>query len=159
MERSKNRLELGKRLQRCILFLSFSATYNGNHIPNLHFSDKMQTKTAKKETQDRCPRSRNLYTMDVFPHAIAKVGIYPEKSNVESIIDPLINQPPHPDMLLFCSRFEFVPGVPVNGDDHLHPLVLRICRFPATPRSCTSPCLFCHHTFLNSVVHFTSTIK
>lgn len=137
-------LELQKEVAGMHPPFSVSITYSHPICEVTTISDKMQTKTAQKETQDRCPRSRNLYTMDVFPHAIAKVVIYPEKSNVESLIDPLIYQPPHPDMLLFCSCFEFVPGVPVNGDDHLHPLVLRICRFPATPRSCTAPCLFSH---------------
>ena len=31
-------------------------------------SDKMQTKTAQKETQDLHPRSPNLYTTEVLPH-------------------------------------------------------------------------------------------
>lgn len=99
--------------------------------------------------------SKSLYNGGVST-SIAKVVISFEKSNIECVIDPLINQPPHPDMLLLCHCFEFVPGIPVNGDDHLHPLVLWICRFPTTPRSCTSPCLVCH-TFLNCWVQVTST--
>ena len=106
-------------------------------------SDKMQTKLNKK-TQDRCPRSlKSLYNGGVSTNA--KVVISFEKLNIEYSIDPLINQSAHPDMLLLCHYFEFVPGLLVNGDDHLHPLVLGIYRFPTTPRSCTSPCFLFHN--------------
>ena len=80
------------------------------------------------------PVSKSLYNGGVST-SIAKVVISFEKSNIKCSVDPLINQPAHPDMLLICHCFESVPGLPVNGDDHLHPLVLGICRFPTTPRS------------------------
>ena len=145
--RCKIRLELRKEAAGMHPPFSVSISYGHPICEVTTISDKMQTKTAQKRDPG-CRRgatqvSKSLYNGCVST-TIAKVGIYPEKSNVESLIDPLIYQPPHPDMLLFCSRLEFVPGVPVNGDDHLHPLVLRMCRFPATPRSCTAPCLFSH---------------
>ena len=144
MERSKIRLELFDGLQGCTPSFFISRGCVINLLPGLRFSDKMQTKTAQKETQDSHPRSlKSLYNGGVST-SIAKVVISFEKSNIECVIDPLINQPPNSDMLLLCHCFESVPGLPVNGDDHLHPLVLRICRFPTTPRSCTSPCFLCH---------------
>ena len=143
-ERCKIRLELRKRLQGCTLFFYVSISWIFCGCPQNVVSDKMQTKTAQKETQDLHPGSlKSLYNGGVST-TIAKVVISFEKSNIECVIDPLINQPPHPDMLLLCHCFEFVPGLLVNGDDHLHPLVLGICRFPTTPGSCTSPCLVRH---------------
>ena len=60
----------------------------------------------------------------------------------------LINQPPNPDISCLGDCPEFLPGVPVNSDDHLHPLVLRIYRFATCSGSCATPIVVCHDLVL-----------
>ena len=124
---SKNWLELRKGLQRCTPFFCVSVSCGIDQHSLSVISDKMQTKTAQKETQDLHPRSlKSLYNGGVST-SIAKVVIINQKSKSPLSFDHLINQSPNPDLSCLGDCLEFVPGVPVNGDDHLHPLVLRIC--------------------------------
>jgi len=169
--RCKIRLELRSGLQGCtpLFFVSSSWIFCG--CPQNVDSDKMQTKTAQKETQDSHPRSlKSLYNGGVST-SIAKVVIISGKSNLPGILQvshvllhQVINQSAWTDSPLLAESLDGIPGLPVNGDDHLHPLVLGICRFPPTPRSCTSPCFLCHiqsslsfqypYTFRNSNMSF-----
>ena len=174
-ERCKIRLELRKRLQGCTLFFYVSISWIFCGHPQNVDSDKMQTKTAQKKKprsafggQSRV--SKSLYNGSIR-RSIAKVVIYPEISNFSGIIQvsnellhQVINQSARTDSPLPGEFLDEIPGLPVNGDDHLHPLVLWICRFPTTPRSCTPPCLVRHiqsslsfqypYTFRNSNMSF-----
>ena len=114
-------------------------------------SDKMQTKTAKKrpgirmwENIPRESESQKIFIQWRCFHNHCKGSHFRSEIKIRTIIHQGVNQPPHPDMLLFCSRFEFVPGLPVNGDDHLHPLLVFREGLPSTPRSCSAPCIFSH---------------
>jgi len=143
-KRLMNRLELRKGLQGCTPFFCVSMDYGFRPQPGNPVSDKIQTKTAKKETQDTTPRSpKSLYNGEVAL-IIAKVVIINGKCKSPLSLDHLINQSPNPDLSCLGDCLESVLGLLVNGDNHLHPLVLRICRFPPCPRSCSSPCLVCH---------------
>ena len=135
--------------------LSISMSYGKGACDHFRFSDKIQTKTAEERDPGLTSEvSKSLYNGQ-FSVTLYKDSNFFEKSD---FLTPFINQSPYPDMFLLGLLLEPVPGLPVNGDDHLHPLVLRICRFPTTPRSCTSPCLVCHsYSFFHSLkFHFVS---
>ena len=88
------------------------------------------------------PGSHNLYTMEEDTPPPTKI----QKNNQSPLItNHFINQSSdsHPPCL--ADRPEFLPGVPVNRDHHLHPLLFREGRFTTTPRSCPSPCFFLYH--------------
>ena len=143
--RCKIRLELRKGLQGCTPFFCVSVSCRIDQHFLSAISDKMQTKTAKKKTQDHSQVSQIFIQLTGFPRSIAKVVTFNEKSKSPLSLDHLINESAYPNLSCLGDGFEFVPGVPVNGDDHLHPLVLRISGFPPCSRSCTSPCVVCHH--------------
>ena len=122
MERSKNRLELRKEAAGMHPPFSVSISCGHTILEVTKVSDKMQTKTAQKETQDLHPRSlKSLYNGGVST-SIAKVVIINQKSKSPLSFDHLINQSPNPDLSCPGDCLEFFPGVPVNSDDHLHTL-------------------------------------
>lgn len=83
-ERSKIRLELRNGLQGCTPFFFVSISCGHPILEVTKDSDKMQTKTAQKETQDSHPRSlKSLYNGGVST-SIAKVVISNEKSKSQS---------------------------------------------------------------------------
>ena len=83
-ERSKIRLELRNGLQGCTPFFFVSFSCGHPILEVTKDSDKMQTKTAQKETQDSHPRSlKSLYNGGVST-SIAKVVISLEKSKGQS---------------------------------------------------------------------------
>ena len=79
---------------------------------------------------------------------LTKVVIFLQISKSPLSFNHLINQPPNPDISCPGDCLEFLSGVPVNSDDHLHSLVLRICRFATCPGSCSAPIVVCHDLVL-----------
>jgi hypothetical protein len=76
MERSKNRLELRKEAAGMHPPFSVSISCGHPFLDVTKVSDKMQTKTAQKETRNAVariiPGLPNLYTMEVFPHPLQR---------------------------------------------------------------------------------------
>ena len=107
---------------------------------------KLQKKETRRGFANNTPGLKSLYNgggqETLIP--LTKVVIILQNTKSPFSFHHLINQSPNPHLSCPGDCFEFLPGVPVNCDDHLHPLVLGICRFPPTSRSCTSPCFLCH---------------
>ena len=114
---------------------------------------KCRQKLQKKRPRSACSItevSKSLYNGggQVTLNPLTKVVIFLHIPKSPLSFHHLINQPPNPDISCPGDCLEFVPGVPVNGDDHLHPLVLRICRFATCPGSCSAPIVVCHDLVL-----------
>lgn len=114
---------------------------------------KCRKKCKKKRPRSACSTtevSKSLYNgggqVTLIP--LTKVVIFLQIPKSPLSFHHLINQPPNPDISCPGDCLEFVPGVPVNRDDHLHPLVLRIYRFATCPASCATPIVVCHDLVL-----------
>ena len=84
---------------------------------------------------------------------IAKVVISIEKSKSPFILDHLIHHPSGRDAPRPGDGIQLVPGVPVNGDGDMNPLLLRIYGFATCSRSRTASVVLAHcFKYLNVMV-------
>ena len=141
-EWSKIRLELGWGRRDALPSFIISISCGHLIFDATKVSDKMQTKTAKKETRNvlrgSSRISKSLYNGEVSLN-LCKGSHFQSEIKIRTFIHQGVNQPPHPDVHLLCHCFESVPGLPVNGDDHLDTLLVRTLCLPAAPRPGASP--------------------
>ena len=112
---------------------------------------KCDTNCKKKRPRSAISEvSKSLYNGggQVTLNPLTKVVIFRQIPKSPLSFHHLINQSPNPDLSCPGDCLELVPGVPVNRDDHLHPLVLRIYRFATCPGSYATPIVVCHNLVL-----------
>lgn len=139
---------LQKKFLEIVVFCCFEC----NHCINIRTTcrQKLQKKETRRGFAGTLQVSKSLYNVGglVTLNPLTKVIIFLHIPKSPLSFHHLINQPPNPDFSCPGDCLEFVPGVSVNCDDNLHPLVLRICRFATCSGSCSTPIVVCHDLVL-----------